>query len=237
MVSLPCSTWTGLGAPCVLLLILFGLAAPTAFADASDTTSDDDAVGATKRDASRDEALESEPEGDEERGRERAKRLLSAAPRGYLFGAEFYVSDVADRALLASGFGYALTAQYRWKRSWVLGVRVEHDVWTRFELGHGVDPGAISAALVASRLGLSDRVRTSLMLGPSFLLFNTGLDDAGSVGLYAEARPLGVLFHFKHLSLALEPFTLALVAPVLRQIPLVRVSYRSVVQLEFGRRR
>lgn len=194
------------------------------------------------------------PDGsDEERGGESSGELIEAeafsaemserdAPRvrahtGFILGAEVYISDIADRALLASAFGYAVTGTHRWANGWSLGVRLEHDLWVRYELGHGVDPGAISAAAVVSRLSLRDRLRTSLMLGPSFLLFDTGLDDAGSVGFYGEARPLGVLFHFPRMSLILDPFTISLVAPVLSQIPLLRVAYRSVIQFEFGRRR
>lgn len=159
------------------------------------------------------------------------------AHTGLILGAEVYISDIADRALLASAFGYAVTGTHRWPNGWSLGFRLEHDLWVRYELGHGVDPGAISAAAVVSRLSLRDRLRTSLMLGPSFLLFDTGLDDAGSVGFYGEARPLGVLFHFPRMSLILDPFTISLVAPVLSQIPLLRVAYRSVIQFEFGGRR
>lgn len=185
-------------------------------------------------------AVEPLLKGDTELYRERPRcRTPSGslpAPTGYLLSAEIYLSDLADRALLASAFGYGFMASYRWKSAWSVGLRLEHDLWVRYELGHGIDAGAISAGVAVSRLWIRDRIRTSLMLGPSFLLFDTGLDDAGSVGFYGEARPLGVVFNFPRMSLSLEPFTISLVAPVLRQIPLIRVAYRSVIQMEFGRR-
>lgn len=180
--------------------------------------------------------LEGDTELDRECRRRRTPRGSLPAPTGYFLSAEVYISDLADRALLASAFGYGIMASYRWKSAWSVGLRLEHDLWVRYELGHGIDAGAISAGVVVSRLWIRDRIRTSLMLGPSFLLFDTGLDDAGSVGFYGEARPLGVVFNFPRMSLSLEPFTISLVAPVLRQIPLVRVAYRSVIQMEFGRR-
>lgn len=189
-----------------------------------------------REEAAMEPLLEGDTELDRERPRRRTPRGSLPAPTGYLLSAEVYISDLADRALLASAFGYGIMASYRWKSAWSVGLRLEHDLWVRYELGHGIDAGAISASVVVSRLWVRDRIRTSLMLGPSFLLFDTGLDDAGSVGFYGEARPLGVVFNFPRMSLSLEPFTISLVAPVLRQIPLVRVAYRSVIQMEFGRR-
>jgi hypothetical protein len=66
------------------------------------------------------------------------------------------------------------------------------------------------------------------------LLFDTGLDRRGNVGLYFELRPLGVRWSRPRATVVLDPLTFAVVAPVLTNIPLVQIQYRTVLQIEIG---
>jgi len=144
------------------------------------------------------------------------------------------LSDVADRSLLASAFGYALSVTARVGRDWLVGAKVEHDLWSTFELEGGIDLGALSIAMVVAKLHLDGRVRTTLSAGPSVLLFDTGLDRRGNVGLYLELRPLGIRWPRPRATVVLDPLTFAVVAPVLTNIPLVQIQYRTVLQIEIG---
>lgn len=144
------------------------------------------------------------------------------------------LSDVADRSLLASAFGYALTVSRRLPSGWLVGARVEHDLWSTFELEGGIDLGALSIAAIVGKLHLDGRVRTSLAIGPSVLLFDTGLDRRGNVGLYFELRPLGIRWSRPRATVVLDPLTFAVVAPVLTNIPLVQIQYRTALQIEIG---
>jgi len=144
------------------------------------------------------------------------------------------LSDVADRSLLASAFGYALSVTARVGDDWLVGAKVEHDVWSTFELEGGLDLGALSIAMVVAKLHLDGRVRTTVSAGPSVLLFDTGLDRRGNVGLYLELRPLGVRWSRPRATVVLDPLTFAVVAPVLTNIPLVQIQYRTVLQIEIG---
>ena len=63
---------------------------------------------------------------------------------------------------------------------------------------------------------MQDRVRISVMAGPSILWFDTAFDSKGSVGLFLDVRPAGLRWSFPHqLALVFDPISLAVVAPVL----------------------
>jgi hypothetical protein len=144
------------------------------------------------------------------------------------------LSDVADRSVLASAFGYALSVTSRVGRDWLVGAKVEHDLWSTFELEGGIDLGALSIAMVVAKLHLDGRVRTTVAAGPSVLLFDTGLDRRGNVGLYVELRPLGIRWSRPRATVVLDPLTFAVIAPVLTNIPLVQIQYRTTLQVEIG---
>lgn len=67
-----------------------------------------------------------------------------------------------------------------------------------------------------------------MALGPSILLFSTPLDDAGSVGVFFELRPVGLRWKAnQHVALQLDPLSFAVVGPVLDGIPLIQLEYRT----------
>jgi len=100
--------------------------------------------------------------------------------------------------------------------------------------GPALAPGTLGGGL-GGEFRLADGfLRTSLAVGPSVLLFDTLLDRAGRVGLFVDVRPVGLRWKLNdRFTLGLDPFHLVLLAPVLTQIPLVRVQYRLSLSLEF----
>ncbi len=142
-------------------------------------------------------------------------------------------ADMVDRSMLAPSFGYGLRAGVRWV---LLGAffQVEHNIWRTTEYRRELVPGALNIALGGELNYGGGLVRTSLALGPSFLLYDTMLDDAGEVGIFLEIRPVGLRWRVgDHLTIGLDPLTFDVVAPVLSGIPLVYVQYRTVLTLEW----
>ncbi len=100
--------------------------------------------------------------------------------------------------------------------------------------GPGIVPGTLSVGLGGELRYADGFVRTSLAVGPSVLLFDTLLDRAERVGLFVDVRPVGLRWKVNdRFTLGLDPFHLVLLAPVLTQIPLVRVQYRLSFSVEF----
>jgi hypothetical protein len=79
-------------------------------------------------------------------------------------------------------------------------------------------------------------LRSRVMVGPCVLLFDAALHDRGAVGVYAEARPLGVRFRvLPHLGVWLDPLTVAYMQPTLGEGPVIRmVQYRTVLGVELS---
>lgn len=141
-------------------------------------------------------------------------------------------SDIAERSVLTGAFGYSARGGLRWSGFGVFFL-VEHNLWVATEYDGNVVQGAINLGLGGDIIYGRGLVRTSLALGPSILAWNTILDDAGSVGLFFEARPVGLRWAVHEiLVFGLDPLNFAIVAPVLGGIPLVNVQYRTVVYLE-----
>jgi hypothetical protein len=72
----------------------------------------------------------------------------------------------------------------------------------------------LNAGLGCELLWFGGRARTSVVLGSSMLLTDTFLLDEGEVGVFFEARPLGLRWAVSdHVYIILDPLTFALVAP------------------------
>ena len=141
-------------------------------------------------------------------------------------------SDIAERSLAAGTFGYGARGGYRWN-DWGLFLAVEHNMWIATEYETNVVQGAVNIGVGGDFVYGGGLVRTSLAVGPSILAYDTILDDAGSVGFYLDARPVGLRWTVHEvLVIGLDPITFAVVAPVLDKIPLVYIQYRTMLYLE-----
>ena len=141
-------------------------------------------------------------------------------------------SDIAERSMAAGTFGYGARGGYRWN-DWGLLLAVEHNMWIATEYDTNVVQGAVNIGVGGDFVYGGGLVRTSLAIGPSILAYDTILDDAGSVGFYLDARPVGLRWAVHEvLVIGLDPINFAVVAPVLDKIPLVYIQYRTFVYLE-----
>lgn len=142
------------------------------------------------------------------------------------------LSDAADRALLAGAFGYAFKGGYRYK-GWGFYLHIEQDFWVTTELDAKVVQGAVNIGFGVELTYARGFVRSAFALGPSILAFDTALDKAGSTGVFFDLRPVGLRFTVhRYIVIGLDPLTFTMVAPVLDEIPLINIEYRTVVYVE-----
>ncbi|MFY0572799.1 hypothetical protein ACN28E_54465 [Archangium lansingense] len=135
--------------------------------------------------------------------------------------------------LLDINSGWAVRGGVR-RGSWGTFLQVEQSLWRGTEYGAHMVPGALNLGIGSELRFANGLVRSSLALGPSLLLFDTQLDKAGHIGVFLDARPLGLRWRLSpHFTLGLDPLSFAIVAPVLSGIPLVRVQYRTTLVMEF----
>lgn len=176
-----------------------------------------------------------------------AALLLSSAPfalaeqdprasRRWFAQVEFHLSlfnDVADRSLIGVTFGPAAKVGHRWG-DWGAFVSLEQNSWVSADFGSAVRPGALNIGLGGEYLWAKGFVRTSVAIGPSILLYDTALDEAGSTGIYADVRPTGLRWAINDwLLLMLDPLAFSVVAPVLSDPAMVLIQYRSTFTTEF----
>jgi len=119
---------------------------------------------------------------------------------------------------------------------WGLLAQVERNYWLPTELSNDLVAGALNIGVGAEWLALDGRFHLSATAGPSILWFDTALDDKGTVGIFADLRPAGLRWRLgRHVALAFDPLTLAIVAPVLHSPGIVHLEYRTLLGLELGR--
>jgi len=165
--------------------------------------------------------------------RDRTPDGAFAALEGHLS----FFTDEKERSIVANTFGYALRLGYRWGGhgwgAWGVFLHIEHNLWLAFEYETSVENGVVNLGVGAEIVYAHGLVRSSVALGPSILAFDTLIDERGEVGVFLDARPLGLRWAFgDHLALGLDPIGVALVAPVLSGIPLVQVEYRTLLYVE-----
>jgi hypothetical protein len=156
-----------------------------------------------------------------------------SGPFAQLEGHLSLFSDVVGRSLFAGTFGYSGRGGWRFGQ-WGAFLQVEHNLWVTSELETEVVTGALNVGLGAEFTFANGVIRSSLALGPSVLLYDTPLDPAGSTGFFVDIRPLGVRFPFMdRFAVGFDPLGFSLVAPVLKGIPLVQLTYRTGLYVEW----
>ena len=95
--------------------------------------------------------------------------------------------------------------------------------------------GALNLAAGVEYRFLQGRVRSAISAGVSRLLFETALDEAGSMGLFFELTPLGVRWPLTDdWAIRFDPVSMSIVAPVLSGIPLILLQYRHTAAVEWS---
>lgn len=134
--------------------------------------------------------------------------------------------------LIGFNFGWAVRGGARFG-AWGAFVHAEQSLWQGTEYAAHVVPGTFNAALGAEHRFARGLVRSSLALGVSVLLFDTPIDRRGTAGLFVDVRPLGLRWQLdRNFGIGVDPISLAIAAPVLSGIPLVRVQFRTTLVLE-----
>jgi hypothetical protein len=134
-----------------------------------------------------------------------------------LEGHASFLTDAVERSMLDVSYGPALKGGYRARGNewgqWGGFAMIERDAWLATEYDSRLDPGVLNAAIGVEYLYYG-YFRSAVSVGPSILLFDTGLHQPGSVGLFAEIQPIGMQLQFKHRwSLTFDPLGVAWVNP------------------------
>lgn len=170
-----------------------------------------------------------------------------ATPPWWLSGGvhSAFLSDVIDGSWQGLTFGAELKVGFRGSSSRQLGVFLQLD--TTFWLGpvvaeadagrpfDSVLQGALNVGLGADVRYFDDHLRGAFSAGPSVLLRDNVVDNAGAVGVFIDFRPAGVRVPLRCGGvLVIDPLTFTFLMPDLSRIPLVQIEYRTVLAIEFG---
>jgi hypothetical protein len=161
----------------------------------------------------------------------------------YWVGAQLhahFLSALLDKEPLQLGAGFALTGGIEFERAgltlvlentWFPEAELDVDAEETFE---GVAQGVLALLVGFDVRYASDRLRFQLAAGPTLLLRNTLVDEAGTIGLGFESRPVGIrvpLPRFK--TLVVDPLAFSMLIPDFSGIPLLLVQVRTTVTIEF----
>ena len=144
-----------------------------------------------------------------------------------------FFSDAEDRHPLGDSFGYDVKAGYRFGRFGVF-FQFEHNLWITSEYESGVAQGVVNLGIGLEVNYLKGYARSAISIGPSVLLFDTGIDEAGNTGLYLDVRPIGLRWPIKpFFAIVFDPMSFSLVAPAFDRVPLVMMQFRTTIGFEF----
>jgi hypothetical protein len=146
-----------------------------------------------------------------------------------------WVTAAVDRSAHSLTGHYGVRAGVR-VRQWGVALRLEQTFWRTPERARVFVQSAINLAVGVDHLYAAGRLRSGVDVGVSVLARDNAIDAAGKTGLFLDVRPVGVRWRLGELvTVGFEPLHLALVAPVLRGIPLLDVQFRSTLYVEVGR--
>ena len=153
-------------------------------------------------------------------------------PNATAWGAYASGSASLNNPAVAGSIGLRLRAN----KSWTFGLDGEWNPWLAFN-GATVRAGALNVygtAIVRLPLAYeSFNLRSSLSLGPSYLISNLYGAPTGSIGVFAGLSFLGLEWKLSRaLLLIINPLSFAVPAPQLKNVPLFYPQYRFSLGLE-----
>lgn len=176
-----------------------------------------------------------------------AEPSAPATPPWWLSGGvhSAFLSDLIDGSWQGLTFGAELKVGFRGSSSRQLGVFLQLDstfwlgpVVAEGDAGRPFDSvlqGALNVGLGADVRYFDDHLRGAFSAGPSVLLRDNVVDNAGAVGVFIDFRPAGVRVPLRCGGvLVIDPLTFTFLMPDLSRIPLVQIEYRTVLAIEFG---
>ncbi|MFN3200478.1 MAG: hypothetical protein ACE366_18915 [Bradymonadia bacterium] len=145
------------------------------------------------------------------------------------------LSDAPDRAIISPTVGWGLRGGARWDK-WGAFVHVERNHWLQLERSGKFVPGSLNTGLGVELISGGGFIRSSFTIGMSILMYDTLLDDKGTVGGFTDMRPMGLRWELAEgVRLAFDPLSFAVVAPVpLGEAPLRLFEYRTLLGVEWA---
>ena len=142
-------------------------------------------------------------------------------------------NDAPDASLINVTFGYALRGGYRFAR-WAIIAAIERNYWVPSEYPGPVAAGTLNIGVGAEYRYAGGFARSSAVIGPSILLFDTTYHNAGHTGIYLDLRPIGVRYAIiEQLAIAFDPIAVAYVQPVISSKHAIRqLEYRTLLGVE-----
>jgi hypothetical protein len=152
-----------------------------------------------------------------------------------LLGHMSLLNDAPDVSLINLTFGYAIRGGYRFER-WGLVVAVERNYWRPTEFPGSLAQGTLNIGVGAEYRYIGGFARSSLLIGPSILMFDATYHSAGHTGIYLDLRPIGLRYEvIEHLAIAFDPLTVAYVQPVISATHSIRqLEYRTLLGVEYS---
>lgn len=169
-----------------------------------------------------------------------APRVLSgleSPPPAYWLALELHgsmVSDVLTRRKDTTGAGLGLRAGWRPERFGVFFL-AEGAFWRNQYADRRAVESAVNIGPGVDLVFREGFVRVALAAGVSVLTRDNPIDDAGSTGVFLDARVGGFRWALGERSaILLDPLAFQVMMPVLSGIPMVEIRYRTVLGLELG---
>lgn len=153
-----------------------------------------------------------------------------------------FVSDAAVGRGDDFAFGVAASAGHRpGGGSYGYALHFANTWWVEPQLGSSDSEDVFDSTLqgmIALGVGVEDlyfdrHMRLGVSIGPTLLLRDTKVDQAGTVGGFVDFRPVGIRFRAFGLAWTIDPLSLMVAVPDTNGIPLVLVHYNTVLAAEF----
>jgi hypothetical protein len=144
------------------------------------------------------------------------------------------LGETGHREHFARSYALGIRGGKRWGR-WGAFAQVEPAYWIVSKPDGGQElQGAVNLGVGGEVLSAQGLIRTSLSMGPSFLVSAGEVDEPGSTGVYFELRPAGLRWLVaQRFVLGLDPIVLSIMMPVLEGIPLIELEYRTTIIAEY----
>lgn len=151
-----------------------------------------------------------------------------------------FISALLDKEPLQLSAGFAVTGGVDFERAgltlvlentWFPEAELAVDSEDTFE---GVAQGVLALLVGFDVHYASDRLRFELAVGPTLLLRNTLVDQAGTIGFGFESRPVGIRIPLpSSKTLVVDPLSFSMLIPDFSGIPLLLIQVRTTVTVEF----
>ncbi|MFN3200431.1 MAG: hypothetical protein ACE366_18680 [Bradymonadia bacterium] len=170
-------------------------------------------------------------------GEDRAEVILTESvvrpDRWWLQGGAAVAIYDARREVALVRWSPGVLGGYRWTHVGVFGM-LELDQTFDFTLEtERLDVANIGVGI--ETLGFLGHVRSSFAVGASVLLSDTAIDEAGEVGWFIDMRPGGLRWALgEQTLLELTPIAFDVIVPVIEGLPLIVLSYTTVLTVEFN---